>query len=60
MEDSSLLQEAGVSTVSLWMPLFPEHMPDAVAWLAVDVVSKVERWPHLGEHRRNDLVGAHR
>ena len=43
VEEFSLLQEAGVSTVSLWMPLSPEQTADALAWLAEEVVSKVER-----------------
>jgi probable F420-dependent oxidoreductase len=43
VEEFSLLQEAGVSTVSLWMPLSPEQTPDALAWLAEEVVSKVDR-----------------
>lgn len=43
VEEFSLLQQAGVSTVSLWMPLSPEDLPDALAWLAEEVVSEVDR-----------------
>jgi probable F420-dependent oxidoreductase len=43
VEEFSLLEQAGVSMVSLWMPLIAERASDALAWLTEEVVSKVER-----------------
>jgi probable F420-dependent oxidoreductase len=43
VEEFSLLSQAGISAVSLWMPLTAEHTLDALAWLTEEVVSEVER-----------------
>lgn len=42
VDELSLLQEAGINTVSLWMPLAPDHTPAALAWLADEVMSKMD------------------
>lgn len=37
-EELALLEEAGVTSCSLWLPVAPEALPDALAWIAAEVM----------------------
>jgi hypothetical protein len=37
-EELGLLEEAGASSCSLWLPIAAEALPDALAWIAAEVM----------------------
>ena len=37
-EELALLEEAGVTSCSLWLPVAAEALPDALAWIAAEVM----------------------
>jgi len=44
-DELNQLQAGGLSTCSLWMPIRPAAMPDALAWIAEDLVPQLDPAP---------------